>query len=198
MENNTPTASGIENPRRIAWQEVIKNKSGDYPEVKYEFLPRPCMHCEDPPCVKVCPVGATYQNEDGVVLQRYERCIGCRYCAVACPYGVRYFNWSQPQFSTQRQENLNPLVPARSKGVMEKCTFCIHRVELAKEKARNENREIKDGEIMPACVEACCNKARFFGDLNDKDSKVSELVRSRRAFKLLEELGTEPKVVYLR
>lgn len=198
MENNTPTASNGDNSRRIAWQEVLKKKSDDYPHVKYEFLPMPCMHCENPPCVKVCPVAATYQNEDGLVLQRYERCIGCRYCAVACPYGVRYFNWSKPEFSDQRKNNINTLVPVRAKGIMEKCTFCSHRIELAKEKARRENRELKDGDVVPACVESCCNKARFFGDLNDPESEVSKLARNRRAFKLLEELGTNPKVVYLK
>ena len=197
MENNEPTAF-VDNSHRIAWQEVLKKRKGDYLSVEYEFLPRPCMHCEDPSCVKVCPVAATYQNEDGLVLQRYERCIGCRYCAVACPYGVRYFNWDSPKFSAQRQDNINPLVPIRNKGIMEKCTFCSHRIELAKEKADKENRELKDGEVVPACVEACCNKARFFGDLNDPESEVSKLARSAGAFKLLEELGTNPKTIYLK
>lgn len=197
MENNEPTSLGADNSRRIAWQEVLKKKKGDLPYVEYEFLPRPCMHCENPPCVKVCPVAATYQNEDGLVLQRYERCIGCRYCAVACPYGVRYFNWSNPRFSQQRQNNINPLVPIRYKGIIEKCTFCSHRIELAKEKADKENRELEDGEVVPACVEACCNKARFFGDLNDPESEVSRLARSKASFKLSEELGTNPKVIYL-
>lgn len=198
MENNEPTDQGTYNSRRIAWQEVLKKKKSDLPYVEYEFLPRPCMHCENPPCVKVCPVGATYQNEDGLVLQRYERCIGCRYCAVACPYGVRYFNWSNPKFSQQRQNNMNPLVPLRYKGIIEKCTFCSHRIELAKEKASRENREIEDGEVVPACVESCCNKARFFGDLNDPESEVSRLSRSQGSFKLLEELGTNPKVIYIK
>lgn len=197
MENNEPTASGMDDTHRIAWQEVIKKKSGRYSEVRYEFLPRPCMHCENPPCVKVCPVGATYKNEDGLVLQRYERCIGCRYCAVACPYGVRYFNWSNPEFSKQRQNHINNVVTLRYRGIVEKCTFCSHRTMLAKEKAKRENRELKDGEVVPACVEACCNKARFFGDLNDPESEVSKLARNNRAFRLLEDLGTNPKVIYL-
>ena len=198
MENNAPIASPGDNSRRIAWQEVIRKKKGDFPYVEYEFLPRPCMHCEDPPCVRVCPVGATYQNDDGLVLQRYNRCIGCRYCAVACPYGVRYFNWATPKFSHQRESNINPLVPKRQKGVVEKCTYCSHRIELAKERAGKENREIKDGEIVPACVEECCNKARYFGDLNDPSSEVSKLARERGAFKLLDELGTNPKTIYLK
>lgn len=198
MENNEPTASPGDNPHRIAWHEVIRKKKGDFPSVEYEFLPRPCMHCENPSCVTVCPVGATYQNDDGLVLQRYERCIGCRYCAVACPYGVRYFNWTEPKYSAQRESNMNPVVPKRRKGIMEKCTYCAHRIELVKEKAGKENREIKDGEISPACVEACCNKARYFGDLNDPHSEVSKLVKDRRAFKLLDELGTNPKTVYLK
>lgn len=197
MENNAPTASGMDDTHRIVWQEVIKKKSGRYPEVRYEFLPRPCMHCENPPCVKVCPVGATYKNEDGLVLQRYERCIGCRYCAVACPYGVRYFNWSNPKFSKQRQNHINKVVPLRYNGIIEKCTFCSHRIELAKERAKKENRELKDTEVAPACVEACCNKARFFGDLNDPESEVSKLARNSRVFRLLEDLGTNPKVIYL-
>ena len=181
-ENNVAFAGpeSSELGRAIFWHEVLSEVEGEYPNVRGTFIPRPCMHCENPPCVRVCPVGATYQNEEGLVLQRYERCIGCRYCMVACPYAVRYFNWSTPEWPEGMDRYLNPDVPVRPKGIVEKCTFCAHRLPV------------------PACNQACPGNARSFGDLDDPDSVVSQLARGPRAFRLLEDLGTEPKVYYLR
>jgi Fe-S-cluster-containing dehydrogenase component len=186
-ENNVPFVGPeqAELGRAAFWTDVIYHIEGEYPHVKATIVPRPCLHCENPPCVKVCPVGATYKREeDGLVLQRYERCIGCRYCAVACPYGVRYFTWYAPKWPEGMDRYQNPDVPLRPKGIIEKCTFCVHRLE--------------EGLPIPACNQACPADARYFGDLNDPNSEVSQLARSPRAFRLLEDLGTEPNVFYLK
>lgn len=200
-ENNVPFA-GEEQTRKgraIFWNEVIPIVEGKYPNISTTFIPRPCMHCENPPCVKVCPVGATYlREEDGLVMQNVHRCIGCRYCTVACPYGSRFFNWFKPEWPEPMDNYLNPDVPKRFTGVVEKCTFCIHRIENAKKEAERESREIKDGDVIPACVQTCPANARYFGDLEDPESEVSKLKKSPRAFKLLGDLGTHPKVIYLK
>jgi len=186
-ENNIPFVGPEEAElgRAIFWNEVIFDIEGEYPQVKASIIPRPCFHCDNPPCVKVCPVGATYKREeDGLVIQLYDRCIGCRYCTVACPYGARYFNWYKPEWPEGMDRYQNPDVPLRPKGIVEKCTFCIHRLEK--------------GLPIPACNQACPTGARFFGDLDDPTSEVSQLARRPRAFRLLEELGTEPHVFYLK
>lgn len=206
VEHNIPVAPPKELARRIQWTEVIFKEKGEYPYPKIELNPRPCMHCENPPCVKVCPVGATYRDEErGLVLQRYERCIGCRYCAIACPYGARYFNWSKPDWGGKlREEALNPdphpQVKKRYKGIMEKCTFCVERLDRLEAKAEKEGRPIRDEELklICTCVNTCMGRARFFGDLNDPDSTVSKLAHSGRAMLSLEELGTQPRVIYLK
>jgi molybdopterin-containing oxidoreductase family iron-sulfur binding subunit len=156
------------------------------------------MHCDHPPCTKVCPVGATTIGEDGIVAQIYARCIGCRYCTTACPYTLRYFNWDPPSWPEGLGEALNPDVSLRPKGVVEKCTFCHHRLQKARDRARAEDRDLAPGEYVPACAEACPTQAIAFGDLNDPHSEVARLARSPRSFRLLEDLGTEPKVYYLR
>lgn len=198
-ENNVPFSTPeIENRRRIiSWMSVLTTLEGTYPEIKERFLPRPCMHCEKPPCVKVCPVGATYKNDEGIVAQVYSRCIGCRYCTNNCPYTLKYFNYFQPQWPQEMRDSLNPDVSCRQVGVVEKCTFCHHRLQKAKEKARVEKRPMKEEDYVPACVETCPTEALKFGDLGDPRSQVTLLSKSPRAFRLLEELGTEPKVYYL-
>jgi len=216
FENNTPPVKPSEaiKGRAIRWNDVFPvpinptEETGEYPNVKTRFLTRPCMHCDNPPCIKVCPVQATYKDEEGLVRQNYARCIGCRFCTVACPYGVRYFNWFKPEWEEPLSNHLNvdrlegdgvlegPAV--RPKGVVEKCTFCIHRLHKARARAEAEGREFRQDEYVPACVQTCTSKARFFGDLDDPESTVSHLEKSRRAFRLMEDIGTHPKVIYLR
>lgn len=199
-ENNVPFAEKEQAQRQhtMFWMQVLAHVEGEYPNVKVRFIPRPCMHCDEPPCVQVCPVEATYKREDGLVMQNNERCIGCKYCMVACPYGVRNINarkFRPPETMTQY---VNPDVPARRLGIVEKCTFCVHRLEKAKEKARAEGREVKDGDYVTACAQTCTGAAIKFGDLDDPKSEVYRLSRDKRVFRLLEELGTEPRVYYLK
>jgi molybdopterin-containing oxidoreductase family iron-sulfur binding subunit len=165
------------------------------------------MHCNNAPCVKVCPVQATFIDEEGIVRQNYDRCIGCRFCTVACPYGVRYFNWYKPEWEETLAEYRNPDQlsvngslegPAvRPVGVVEKCTYCFHRLVKAREQAAAEGRDFRADEYVPACVQTCTGKARFFGDLDDPDSTVSQLSKSLRATHLLEDSGAHPKTLYL-
>ncbi len=216
------------------WMYVYRLEEGKYPETQVRFLPRPCMHCDNAPCVKVCPVQARYKREDGLVATDWDRCIGCRYCAVACPYGVNYFNWTGPSdegalgmpvlFSvaapgrggakadqylawedpaaaaagrpatTAVPPYKNPDTDEKMtdgrrtaggghlKGVMEKCTFCVHRVEKG---------------LQPACVVTCPVGALKFGDLDNPESPVSKLLRRENAFRLKEDLNTQPKVFYI-
>lgn len=202
MENNTPVAgpqqAGL--GRAILWNEVLPFLEGEYPHLVATLIPRPCMHCDDPPCTKVCPVRATYKNEEGIVIVDYDRCIGCRMCTVACPYEVRYFNWYAPEWPPELAEHLNPdpEVAPRPKGVVEKCTFCFQRLRKAREEAEANGRTFMATDYIPACVQTCTGHARYFGDLDDPDSLVYKLSHSPRAFRLFEELGTEPKVYYLK
>jgi Fe-S-cluster-containing dehydrogenase component len=176
----------------ISWNVVVKTgQVGD----KDVFLPRPCMHCEHAPCVEVCPVGASYQRADGIVMMDYDRCIGCRYCEVACPYGARSFNWDtfsgpNPAVPTWGE----PEVPRRPRGVPEKCSFCFNRID------RGLALGLKPGvdlDATPACVNACPMGARAFGDLNDPNSNVSQLLANSPSYRLREDLGTGPHVYYL-
>ncbi len=171
--------------------ENIDVPYGVYPNVELAYLPVACQQCNDAPCVKVCPVQATFRREDGVVLVDYERCIGCRYCMAACPYGVRIFNWGDGERAPggvigygkdYRVDGRLVFAPVRPKGVVEKCTFCVERID--------------EGQV-PFCVESCPLGARVFGDLNDPSSDVSRLVRDGGAQQLHPELGTDPNVYYL-
>ncbi|MEE9569392.1 MAG: 4Fe-4S dicluster domain-containing protein [Candidatus Binatia bacterium] len=195
-ENNVPAVGSKEahRGRIISWMQVLTETDEEHHGEKLRFLPRPCLQCDDPPCAKVCPVYATYRNPEGIVAQIYSRCIGCRFCMAACPYNAKYFNWHTYQ---KERPGQNPDVSVREKGVVEKCTFCHHRLQKARERAHVENREIAPGEYTTACAEACPAQAIVFGDLSDPASEVSKLARNPRAFKLLEELGTKPKVIYL-
>lgn len=199
VENNIAPAGpeAAAKGRAITWMRMLPEVEGEFPHVKKRFVPVACNQCEEAPCVKVCPVQATYKNEDGVVAQIYTRCIGCRFCTVACPYTRRYFNWFAPEWPEEMKAGLNPEVYVRTKGVAEKCSFCNQRVRAGKEQAKKENRPLRDGDIIPACAESCPAKAIYFGDLDDPSSMVAQLERSPRAFRLLEDLGTRPKVIYL-
>lgn len=200
QENNVPTygADPKFDGARPEWMSMLwqePQREGALPSL----LPLPCMQCADPPCVKVCPVGATYKDPDGITMQIWDRCIGCRYCMVACPYSRRSFNWTEPTWSPAEQQLLNPDVATRPKGVVEKCTFCHHRIKRLCEEAALDGREPTDRELqrLPACAAACPASAITFGDLDDPTSAVATLARSPRAQRLLEHLGTEPSVYYL-
>jgi molybdopterin-containing oxidoreductase family iron-sulfur binding subunit len=199
QENNIPFVSQEQAKmgRIIQWNELIHTVEGEPPHTRLRYLPRLCNQCEKPACTKVCPVGATYLNPEGLVAQIYTRCIGCRFCTVACPYTARYFNWYEPEWPGEMKRSLNPEVYVRDKGVVEKCTFCSQRIRAAKDRAKDEGRELRDGDVIPACVETCPTRARVFGNLADPESRVAKMSRSPRAFRLMEHLGTEPKVFYL-
>ncbi len=199
MENNVPVCGPVAagQNRTISWMRVVTEVEGEWPEVRTRFLPRPCMHCERPPCTAVCPVRATSIDSEGIVGQIYARCIGCRYCANACPYTVKSFNWRNPEFPASTLPMLNPDVSTRPVGVIEKCTFCHHRLQRAREQALAENRPLREEDYVPACAESCPTGAIVFGDLDNPDHRVTQLVKDPRAFRLLEELGTQPKVYYL-
>jgi len=199
-ENNIPTVGEQEAAigRAMHWIRVERYYEGDFPNVKVKFQPVFCQQCDAAPCEPVCPTFASYHTDEGLNGQVYNRCIGTRYCANACPYNVRFFNFYNPVWEKPLHLQLNPDVSVREVGVMEKCTFCVQRIKAAEISAKAEKRDLKDGEIQPACAQTCAPKALVFGDLNDPASEVSRLAKSNRATKLLEELGTQPKVIYLR
>jgi Fe-S-cluster-containing dehydrogenase component len=200
LENNIPVVSAEEarRGRSLNWLFLSHEVEGEFPNIHVNSHPRLCQHCERPPCTYVCPVHATYQSHDKIVAQVYPQCIGCRYCMAACPYTAKTFNWFEPKWNDDLRKACNPDVSLRPKGVVEKCTFCSHRLQRAKEEARVHDLPLQESDYQPACVEVCPAHAMFFGDLENPESRVSRLASSRRAEHLLEDLGTEPSVVYLR
>ncbi len=190
--NTCAVACKVENnlPNDVWWNRILTvggesmdTPEGTFPNLRMQFLPMNCQHCENAPCVKACPVGATYKREeDGIVLQDYDKCIGCRYCMVACPYsGVRQFNWKKPEYAIEVAMG-DANVASHQNNVVEKCTFCSHLL------AQN---------LQPACIDACPNRARIFGDIDDPNSEISKAIKGRNHFHLLEEKGTKPSVYYL-
>lgn len=201
-ENNLPVVGpqAARDGRLMAWLRIQRSFEGPAQpaaETRVALLPSLCQHCDAAPCEPVCPVYATYHTPEGLNAQVYNRCIGTRYCANNCPYDVRVFNWKDPVFLEPLQMQLNPDVSVRSKGVMEKCTFCVQRIRSAEGTAKDEGREVRDGEIAPACVQTCPAQALVFGDAKDPQAQVVAQQQDGRAYRLLEEVNTLPAIAYL-
>lgn len=169
--------------RGILWNRVLKYETGKYPNSRLKFLPVACMHCKKPECEKVCPSGATIKREDGIVVVDNDKCIGCRYCMIACPYASRYYFNEVRNYYTGYVTPYEEIGYQKHKlGTVEKCDFCVDRVERG---------------LEPSCVVSCTGNARFFGDLDDSGSEVSRLIKDRGGFVLNPEMNTEPSIYYL-
>ncbi len=182
-------------PPGVQWRKVLDIETGKFPDVSRLFMPVGCMHCADPPCLEVCPSGATDQRADGIVTIDYELCIGCAYCTVACPYQAR-FKLDEPRFAYGKKATRNEEAreaPERL-GVAQKCTFCSDRIDFGV--ARGLTPGVAP-EATPACVNACIADALQFGDIDDPRSNVSQLIKQHKTFRMHEELGTEPGFYYL-
>ena len=199
-ENNVPVvgADAMGRGRTMSWMRIERFVEPGENNVDNRFLPMLCQHCDHAPCETVCPVFATYHTDEGLNAQVYNRCVGTRYCANNCPYKVRRFNWATPEFPEPLNLQLNPDVTGRIAGVMEKCTFCVQRIQEGKGTAKDEDRPVKDGDVTPACAQTCPAQAIVFGDMNDPDSRVSRLKEDERAYHALNVLNTRPAVTYLR
>ncbi len=199
-ENNVPTVGETlcSQGREMQWIRIERYWEGQYPEVRARFIPLLCQHCDNAPCEPVCPVYASYHTSEGLNGQVYNRCVGTRYCANNCPFSARVFNFFEPEWPEPLNNQLSPDLTVRSKGVMEKCTFCIQRIRRGKEDAKLEGRPVRDEDIVPACAQTCAPGAIVFGNMADPESRAFRLARSKRRFRLLEDLGTEPSVIYLK
>jgi molybdopterin-containing oxidoreductase family iron-sulfur binding subunit len=199
VENNL----GVVGPKRVvegremAWLSVERYHDPHHME-KITFLPMLCQHCDNAPCESVCPVYAPHHSKEGLNNQIYNRCIGTRFCVQNCPYKVRRFNWFDWKWPSPLNLQLNPDITVRSKGVMEKCSFCIQRIKETHGIAKDENRMIRDGEVTPACVQTCPTRALVFGNLIDQKSQVRKLAADRRAYQVMGYMNTKPAVIYLK
>ncbi len=183
--------------RKMSWLEIVRYHDERRME-RVMFQPMLCQHCDNAPCESVCPVYAPHHSAEGLNNQIYNRCIGTRFCSQNCPYKVRRFNWFTWEWPEPLNLQLNPDVTVRSKGVMEKCSFCIQRIKEARTRAKNENRPIREGEVTPACVQTCPTDALVFGNLMDRDSRVRRLCDDPRAYQAMGYLNTKPAVIYLK
>ncbi|MCB0339639.1 MAG: 4Fe-4S dicluster domain-containing protein, partial [Bdellovibrionales bacterium] len=199
-ENNIPMVGKkvVSQGREMSWIRIERYHDGTADSPQVSFLPLMCQHCNSAPCEPVCPVYATYHNEEGLNVMVYNRCVGTRYCSNNCPYKVRRFNWLESKHPEPLNWQLNPDVTPRVAGVMEKCTFCVQRIQKAKDKAKDMGRLVEDGEVQPACVQSCPTQALTFGNLDDDGSRVSKNRKDHRAYQLLDHhLNTQPSVSYL-
>lgn len=200
-ENNIATVGPeqVERGREMHWLRIDSYYEGSEANPRVVHQPMLCQHCDHAPCENVCPVNATNHSSDGLNQMVYNRCVGTRYCANNCPYKVRRYNFFDYTSEKKEPEKLvyNPEVTVRPRGVMEKCTFCVQRIEDARMRAKTEHRKVRDGDVVTACAAACPSGAIVFGDLKDTESRVAKLSGVKRGYRVLEEVGTRPAVTYL-
>jgi phenylacetyl-CoA:acceptor oxidoreductase subunit 1 len=181
-------------PPHIYFTKIFDYEVGKYPNVMRKFLPVMCMHCEEPPCVDACPTKASQRREDGIVYVDIKKCMGCRYCMIVCPYGMRSYLDGTTNYYTDNSQLDKYIKHKQDSGIVVKCDLCRERIDKG---LKNGLKPGIDEEATPMCVISCLSNARYFGDLNDPNSTVSKLIRERKHFRLHEELGTNPSIYYI-